>query len=293
MFWPRGTVSRMADASDPAPRTAFVLGGGGRWGAVEVGMLRALVEADIRPDVVLGTSIGAMNGAVFASDPGRSGIDQLVRLWDDVTDSGLLDANVWERIRNFARLKVAIQESQPLRELLDGSLPVDRIDDLEVPFQCVAASIERAAEHWFTSGPLVPALLASSAVPSLFPPVEIDGEHFYDGGLVNSVPVDRAFTLGATRVFVLQVGRVEQPLRPPTKFWEPALIAFEVARRHRFTSARDQTPDGVAVHMLPSGNDVEFDDPRQAKWSDMSETAHLITDAYEASHDYLAGLDEP
>jgi NTE family protein len=63
----------------------------------------------------------------------------------------------------------------------------------------VAASIERAAEHWFTTGPLIEALLASSAVPSLFPPVEFEGEHFYDGGLVNSVPVDRAVHSGARR----------------------------------------------------------------------------------------------
>jgi len=131
------------------------------------------------------------------------------------------------------------------------------------------------------------ALLASSAVPTLFPPVEIDGEHFYDGGLVDSVPVGRAVALGAERIYVLQVGRIEQPLRPPTKFWEPALIAVEIARRHRFVSANDQAPDGVDVHLLPSGNDVAFDDPRQVKWADMSETTMLLDGAYAASTEYL------
>jgi len=269
------------------PKTAFVLGGGGRWGAVEVGMLRALAEADIRPDLIVGTSIGAINGAMFASDPTPAGIDTMNQLWDDVAKSDLLGANVWERVKTLTRTRVAIQDAAPLREMLERSLTVERIEDLATPFQCVAASIERAAEHWFDRGPLVDALLASSAVPSLFPPVEIDGEHFYDGGLVDSVPIDRALDLGATRVYVLQVGRIEQPLRPPTKFYEPALLAFEIARRHRFVRATDDVPDGVELHLLPSGNDVEFDDPRQAKWSDMSETATLLEDAYAASTAYL------
>jgi NTE family protein len=136
-------------------------------------------------------------------------------------------------------------------------------------------------------------LLASSAVPTLFPPVEIGGEHFYDGGLVDSVPVGRAIALGATRIFVLQVGRVEQPLRPPTKFYEPALLAFEIARRHRFVRAADEVPDGVEVHLLPSGNEVTYDDPRQAKWTDMSETDALLDGAYAASSEYLARLARP
>ena len=79
-------------------------------------------------------------------------------------------------------------------------------------FQVCAASIERAAEHWFDSGPLVDAVVASAAVPGLLPPAKIGDEHFLDGGIVNSIPLGRAVQLGATRVFVLQVGRIERPL---------------------------------------------------------------------------------
>jgi NTE family protein len=269
------------------PRTAFVLGGGGRWGAVEVGMLAALSDAGIRPDLIVGTSIGAINGAVFAADPGPAGVARLRELWREVSGSDLLAANVFERVRHVARRKVAIQDTAPLRRLLESSLPVRRFDDLPVPFQCVAASIERAAEHWFEHGDLVPALLASSAVPTLFEPVEIDGEHFYDGGLVNSVPLDRAVRLGATTVYVLQVGRIEQPLRPPTRFWEPALVAFEIARRHRFASLREDTPEGVTVHLLPSGNDLGYDDTRQLRWSDMGDTDRLIEGAMESASAYI------
>jgi NTE family protein len=274
-------------ASNAPPHTAFVLGGGGRWGAVEVGMLRSLVEADIRPDVVIGTSIGAFNGAVFAGEPTAAGIARLADLWSEVAASDLLGANVIQRARILARLRVAIQDPEPLRDLLVRTLPVGTFEELEVSFECVAASIERAAEHWFTTGTLVEALLASAAVPGLFPPIEIEGEHFYDGGLVNSVPVDRAVELGATEIYVLQVGRVEQPLRPPRRLYEPALISFEIARRHRFGATRNRVLPGVEMHVLPSANSVAFDDRRQVKWADLGETDALIEAAYRASSEYL------
>ncbi|MGI9624463.1 MAG: patatin-like phospholipase family protein [Acidimicrobiales bacterium] len=273
------------------PKIAFVLGGGGKWGAVEVGMMKALVEADVQPDVIVGTSIGAFNGAVFACDPGPTGLRGLEDLWAEVASSGLLNTRLVDRIRTFSKLRVAIQDPEPLREMLEATLPVRSFEDLAIPFQCVAASIERAAEHWFDSGPLIEALLASAAVPALFPPVKIGDEHFYDGGLVNSVPIDRAVDLGAQQIYVLQVGRVEQPLRPPTRVYEPALLSFEIARRHRFGAIRDRQIPGVDIHVLPSGNAVEFDDRRQLKWSDMTESDALTTNAYEASVRYLAEMD--
>ena len=115
----------------------------------------------------------------------------------------------------------------------------------------MAASIERAAATWFSSGFGDRAVLASCAVPGLLPPVEIEGEHFLDGGLVRSVPIGRAAELGATRIFVLHVGRLEQPLRPPTRPWQVALVAFEIARRHQFEEELASLPPGVEVHVLP------------------------------------------
>ena len=145
--------------------------------------------------------------------------------------------------------------NEPLRELLTGQLGDRRIEDLAVPFQCVAASIERAAEHWFADGPVVDAVLASSAVPGVLPPVRIGDEHFLDGGLVNSIPVGRAVALGARRVFVLQVGRIDRPLTTPTKPWQVASVAFEIARRHRFARELSEVPADVEVHVLPTGAD--------------------------------------
>ncbi|MCI0424509.1 MAG: patatin-like phospholipase family protein [Actinobacteria bacterium] len=274
-----------------AVRTAFVLGGGGRWGAVEVGMLKALGEVGIVPDIVLGTSIGALNGSVIADDPGPSGVSRLAGFWEEVSGADLFRGGFVDRVRNVATLKPAIHETSEIRVIVERVHRPDKlIEDLVIPFQCVAACIERAAEHWFTTGPLVDAMLASSAVPALFPPVEIAGEHFYDGGLVNSVPLTRAVELGAEVVYVLQVGRMESPLRPPHRLHEAALISFEIARRHRFATTMANLPAGVEVHLLPSGNPVAFDDRRQLRWRDTSDTSTLIETAYVASSEYLGGV---
>ena len=123
-------------------------------------------------------------------------------------------------------------------------------------FQCVAASIEKAGAHWFTEGPVVDAVLASCAVPGLLPPVLVGGEHFMDGGLVRSVPVGRAVELGARRVFILHVGRIEQPLRIPRRPWHVALVAFEIARRHQLSDDLSRIPEGVEIHVLPTGSDA-------------------------------------
>ncbi|CCG03657.1 patatin-like phospholipase family protein [Blastococcus saxobsidens] len=178
---------------------------------------------------------------------------------------------------------------EPLRDLLAAHLPVRTFAELTVPFQCVAASIERAAEHWFTDGDLIEAVLASCAVPGLLPPVELDGEHYLDGGLVHSIPVGRAVALGADTIYVLHVGRIDRPLRPPARPWEVALVAFEIARRHRFAADLAALPSGVTLHVLPSGNagPAAAGDLRNLRYRDFSAVPGRIDRAYVAAGDYL------
>jgi NTE family protein len=273
-------------------RTAFVLGGGGVLGAGEVGMLRALLEAGIRPDLVLGTSVGALNGAFLAADPTVEATERLAGLWEELSGSGgVFTGGLVSRAATMARTGTHLHRRGPLRSLLAQHLPVERIEDLAVPFQCVAASIERAAEHWFTDGPLSDAVMASCAVPGLLAPVRVGDEHFLDGGLVNSIPVSRAVELGARTVFVLQVGRVERPLSPPRLPWEVALVAFEIARRHRFAADMARLPDDVAVHVLPTG-DVVPEGLKQLRYRDARRAGERVERAYAASREYLERLDE-
>lgn len=254
-------------------------------------MLGALADAGITPDVVVGTSIGAINGAMFAADPTSSGIECLERAWHSLAESSALVPRRRDQLRNLVRLEPSLITHDAFEHWLRDQLPVRRFEDLRIHFECVAASIERAAETWFHSGPLMAPLLASSSIPGLFPPVEVDGEHFYDGGLVNSVPISRAIDLGATTLYVLQVGRVEQGLTVPKRWYEAGLVAFEISRRHRFATLHDQLPDGVTVHLIPSGHKLEPDDRRQLNWSDFGHTEKLIDNAREAAATYLGDLD--
>jgi NTE family protein len=194
------------------------------------------------------------------------------------------------RLGTLARTRTHLHDNTPLRALLERTLPVERIEELPVGFECVAACIETASEHWFTEGPLVDAVMASSAVPGILPPYEIDGRHYLDGGVVNSIPVGRAVALGADTIYVLHVGRVDRPLEPPRWPWEVALVAFEIARRHRFLGDLAALPEEVDLHVLPTGQDdpPRYSDLSQLRYRDLSRIRDHMERAYEASAAYLA-----
>jgi NTE family protein len=256
-------------------------------------MLRALLERGVVPDLVVGTSVGALNGVAVAAEPSLAAVDGLEHTWKNLSSRGVFSASVVERASTLARSRTHLHSNQPLRALLERTLPVHRFEDLAVSFQCVAASIERAAEHWFSEGPLVPAVMASSAVPGLLPPVRIGDEHFVDGGVVNSIPVDRAVELGATELYVLHVGRIERPLAAPANLWQVATVTFEISRRHRFQRGIASLPDGVVAHVLPTGEQTP---PRydrvsdQMSYRDTSKVVKGIERAHRAAADYLDAL---
>ena len=269
--------------------TAFVLGGGGLLGAHEVGMLRALADAGVRPDLVVGTSIGALNGVLVAADPAGAA-DRLVRMWQGEELRLAFSEKLIGRAARLVRSGTHLHSLEPMARMLAGLLPGSLFSDLELPFHCVAANIEGATARWFSSGPVVPAVMASCAVPGLLPPVEIDGKHYFDGGLVDSIPVGKALALGARTVYVLHVGRIERPLMAPRRPWEVGLVAFEIARRHRFHEEMAALPGDVQVHVLPSGADKRPPDLSQLRYRDRTSVGASMDRAYQASARYLAEL---
>lgn len=271
-----------------AELTAYVLGGGGVLGSSEVGMVRALAEHGVRPDLVLGTSIGALNGVFIAADPGPEGTERLAAVWEAVVREGVFLDNPVRQAARVAKYRTHLLSNAPLRHVIERYLPVDRFEDLAVAFQCVAACIEDSSGRWFADGDLTDAVVASCSVPGLFPPVRIDDRHYLDGGLVHSIPVGRALALGATRIFVLQVGRVEQQLKVPTRPWEVATVAFEIARRHRFVHEMESVPEDVELHVLPSGStqspNISIGHARIGRMRERMEAARAAT------ADYLTAL---
>jgi NTE family protein len=252
-------------------------------------MLHALLDRGVRPDLIVGTSVGAFHGAMVAVEPTPASAEKLEHVWAELTELGVLGSSWWNDATRLLRARTHVRSNEPLRRLAERTLGVHTFEELAVPFQCVAASIERFSEHWFSEGPLVDAILASAAVPGILPPVEIGGEHFIDGGIVNSIPVDRAVHLGADEIYVLHAGRIEQPLEVPKNLRDVGFVAFEVARRHRFVRELAAVPPGVTVHVLPTGDPDpgRYNDFAQLRFRDFRRVDKRIAYAYAATSEYL------
>jgi NTE family protein len=263
------------------PLTAFVLGGGGNLGAVQVGMLRALLERGWEPDVIVGCSVGAMNGAALACTPDLDGVAAMEATW--------LEPSTWEvfgsRLTPFAlfRRSSAMVGSDRLRAILHDRLGTRHLDELNVPLHVVATSLRTGRERWLSTGPAVPAVLASAALPAVLPPVTYQGDVLIDGGVVDNVPVAKAVALGADRVVVLHVGNLEKPRPTPRRPFEVLLQAYSIARNHRFESERDTFDDRVELTILPGV------DPGSLRRNDFTRSAELIERGHAAA---AAHLDE-
>ncbi|HEV3096301.1 MAG TPA: patatin-like phospholipase family protein [Candidatus Dormibacteraeota bacterium] len=232
-------------------RTAFAISGGGARGAAQVGMLRALIERNITPDLVVGVSIGAWNGAWLAHRPELDWVKQLEEVWRHVTRR-TLDMVWWRAARNMVRRKPSLYEGDGLSRFVARHLQVHNFEDLAVPLHTVAIDLTVGTKAVFSHGPLAPAVLASSAIPGIFPPVVIDGRQHVDGGLVDPTGLDTAIELGARRVYVLDsgyAGRLPAPLGSMNAIVDHA---FQIAAQHRTRWTIQQMGRSVEiVHLRP------------------------------------------
>ncbi len=186
--------------------TAFVLSGGGSLGAVQVGMLEALAERSILPDLVLGTSIGAINAAWAATHPGLEGASELARIWRDVRREHIFPSRPLVGLRGLSGRADHLVAPHALRHLLARHFGSERLEGTAVSLGVVAVALDSGVETLLTTGPIVEAVMASSAIPGIFPPVWIEGRPYVDGGVANNAPISHALELGATTVYVLPTG---------------------------------------------------------------------------------------
>ncbi len=263
------------------PTTAFVLGGAGNMGAIQLGMLRALLERGVVPDLVVGCSVGALNGGAIASGPSLETLGRLEALWLDLSAKDVWPARPLTGAVQLLRRGPALNGNEGLRRAVERFLPGATFADLAVPFACVATSLATGGERWFTEGPLTDAVLASSALPAVLPPVVIDGEVLIDGATVNVVPLGRAIEMGATRVFVLQLKDLAATSPDPRRPLEVLLRAFAISRNFRFVHELEAVPEGVEVHVLPSVNWARF------RYDGFSRTAELMELSRAAAAGYL------
>ncbi|MCP4226450.1 MAG: patatin-like phospholipase family protein [Actinomycetia bacterium] len=275
-------------------KTAFILSGGGSLGAVQVGMLRALFEAGILPDLILGCSVGSINGAGYAADPTLRGVARLERIWRRLAagDPDLMPGGRIPLAVQLARKGEALHDPTPLENLLADELPVDYFSDLRVPFQCVATDLETASEHWFDSGPIVPALMASASLPAVYPAREIGGRSFIDGGVLNEIHALRAVELGASRLYVLHVGHLDNREMTVQRPFDGAMRAYWTHRRFRLESDLGRVPSHCTIHRLPAGATprLRFDD--FTKGPELSDLAYRQTTEFLQTGSVVETADE-
>lgn len=264
---------------------AFILGGGGSLGAVQVGMLQALAEAHVVPDLVVGTSVGALNGAVVALAPDRAA-DRLARIWPKITRQAVFPGGLLMQARTLRQGKTHLFPNTGLKSVITNYLRLDTtFDALALPFGVVTMDVATAAPHVIVAGPLVPALQASAAIPGIFPAVTVDGHQLYDGGVVANVPVTQALEMGAASLVVLDAAFPGRLPTPPATLAEALLFTAMVTMRVQATLeaplAAARAPvvylPGPAIHRL---SPLSFD-----------HTPMLIAGAYQAASAFLDELE--
>jgi NTE family protein len=275
------------DEEDRLPFTALVLAGGGTRGAVQIGMLQVLTEHGFVPDRIYGCSVGAMNGVAFAADPTRRGVERMTEIWTGLTRDAVYPQGRLHGPWLYVRQRDSVYPNDGLRKVIEEGIGLERLEDSAIPVEVVATSLTDGQERWFTYGPAVEAILASSAIPTIFPPIDIDGERFIDGAVVDNVPVRRAIDCGATRIVVLLCGPPLYSPVPTRRPVEAMLDALLISIHARFAREMAQLPAGVEV-IVCSGSES-----RTREFDDFSTTEALIAEGRKEAEEVIRryGLD--
>lgn len=225
-----------------------MLSGGGNLGAVQSGMLIALEEAGFRPDLIVGTSVGAINGAWIAG--GRSAAD-LAQLWRTLRRSDVYPIDLIGGFLGFIGVRDHLVSHGPIRRLLTTHLTFDRLEDAVVPFHVVATDVLSGQDLRLDSGSAIDAVLASAAIPGVFAPVTIDGVELMDGGIANNTPISHAVALGADEIWVLSTDYACALTKTPRSALAMVIHAFNVAISERLSLDILDNADKVDLRVVP------------------------------------------
>jgi NTE family protein len=231
--------------------TAFVLAGGGSLGAVQVGMLAALTKNGIVPDFVVGASVGAINAAYYAAEPDNRGIERLKGIWLKLRRSDIFPFSLFASLRAFFGTADHMVAPAPLRKLILSALPYAELEKARLPCHVVATDALEGTEVVLSSGEAVAALLASAAIPGVFPPVLREGRSLLDGGVSNNTPISAAVKRGASRVIVLPTGISCALTAPPRAALALALHALNLLIMRQLVSDIERYSHELEVVTVP------------------------------------------
>lgn len=261
----------------PSP-VALVFCGGGSHGAMEVGFYQAIQELGLPVNLVIGSSIGALNGACIAAGMPAA---EMAQIWRSIRRRDV--ARFTPRGVFTPRRHPAFLSLDPLRQLLRKVLPVTRFEDLVIPLTVVTTDLQRGQPvYWSGAGDIIEPLIASMSLPGVFPPVEIDGHQFVDGGIANNVPLDKAVEQGAQTILMVYCTCCEASPRPFRGLVPILMRSFSIALDRKFSAELERFGTLVRVHS------VQPRFPREIDLLDFRYTEELIEIAYRQTLEYFS-----
>jgi len=269
------------------PHTAFVLSGGASLGALQVGMLRALYERGITADVLVGTSVGALNAAFVASRPQTPATArELARVWRRMQREDAFPLSLRTVVGGLAGQRDHLVPARGLRQIVQRHVELDDLADAAVPLHLVALDVTAGTETVLSEGPAVDAILASCSIPGIFPPVAIGDRLLVDGGVVNNTPIRHAVELGAERVYVLptQEPGCARPAAPRTAL-DAAIYGLGLLVASRLEADIARYEGDVELIVLPAANS------QRVQPTDFEHSSRLTAQAHAATRAALARAD--
>lgn len=294
---------------------AFIMWGGGSLGAAQVGMLRALTARGIQADMVVGASVGALNAAYYAARPDVDGVEELARLWLSVSSHDVYPLDRAQALRTFRinlpfhPVKGALQafgtmnytfpinpavlagamlgrrnhlfDNRSLQRFLQRILPIEDLRDGRIPLSVLTTDVHTGQAVVLSDGPALPALLASSAIPGIYPEVTLDGHVLMDGEFADKTTLDHAVSAGATEIYLLAPGYPCRLPQTPSSSIAMALHGYNLLAKARIDTAINHYKHRVKLRILPPLNPVEV------LPIDFGQTTDLIERATESTLDWL------
>lgn len=276
---------RHRQATTRPVETAFVLSGGGNRGALQVGMLRALAERGVEPDLLVGTSIGAINAACFAGTPTLEGVYMAAEMWRDIDVDEVFPHGRLHGTWRYLERRDGVYGLEGLRKVVSAMLRFDRLEQARVPLTVVATRLDDGAEEWMSQGPALEAVLASAAIPAVFPAVEREGRRYVDGGVLDNAPISVALAAGAKRIYLLLCNDVDASPPVYERPIEAMLVSFSISIHARLRRELAEIPSDVDVVV------IEPEPVGDLMWQDFSRTDELIGRGYEEACSVLEAYD--
>jgi len=268
-------------------RTAFVLSGGASLGAIQVGMLEALFERGVTPDLIVGTSAGAINGGFIASrDPTPETARALGEVWRGLRRGAIFPANPLTGFIGFIGRSDHLVPDGNLRRLISRHLEIERLEQARVPLHVIATDVSSGQELRLSRGPAVDAVMASAAIPAVFAPVPFEGRRLMDGGVSDNTPISHAIELGAEEIYVLPTGYACALPTHPRGALAMLLHAMSLLVQQRLQLEVEVYRDRARLVVLPPPC------PQEVQPIDFSHAEELIARGLADSRDFLAWLDE-